>query len=434
MKVAFVNPPQKYLVHPKFYPPTGLGYLVSCVKKWASDIVDECVLLDLAGHTEDEAFSEIQGYDIVGYSAVSSYWNDTVSLARRNTGNAYQIVGGPHPSITGETDVCFGSTFIRESEKSIVSFLRDYTSGRPKSIYEPEPVAIDEIPYPECDAGGRLNYKGNDKTAVIFTGRGCTHNCSFCAARAMYKKIKFRSIENVMGEVDNWIAKGITEIRFMDDAFTMSRPRTREICEAIKPRGIRWSCMIRADQVDSELLRMMKDSGCVEVAPGIESFDQNVLDAYEKFSNVMENTAIIHECYEEGLNVHVFLLVSGPGETYKRTPDLNIEALERLKNKYQKMLFSVLMPHPGTAIYNNPAKYGVKIVENDCAKYFQHSVQRIDGKPKILDPWFPLRVLSMTEEQQMENLIRTRDYVLPLKQLPKGGASETVSWSKANKA
>lgn len=433
LKVAIVHPPQKYLVVPCFYPPVGAGYVVSCIRKWASDIVGQCDLLDLAGHTEDEALEAIKGYDIVGYSVVSSYWKDAVSLATRNADNAYQIVGGPHTTITGETAPCFGSRFVGRSEKSIITFLRDYVAGHPRKAYEAEPCPLDEIPYPASNPGKNLNYKGAAKTAVMFTSRGCTHNCTFCAARAMYSKIEFRSLDNVMGEIDDWVSRGVTTFRFMDDAFTMSRSRTEKMCALLKPRNVKWACMVRADQVNPKTLEMMKDAGCTEVAPGIESFDQDVLDAYDKQSTVSQNVSILHECHEIGLHVHVFLLVSGPGEKYQKTIDLNIDAMERLKDRYTKLLFSVLMPHPGTPIASNPTKYGVEIVEPDVSRYDQHQFLRIDGVVRKLDPWFPLRVLNMTYDQQMENLIRMRDYVMTLDQLPTGGARGSAVWSEAHK-
>jgi len=437
VKIAIVHPPQKYLVAPCHYPPTGAAYVVSCIRAWAADIVEQCDLLDLAGHTEDEALEAIKGYDIVGYSVVSSYWKDTLSLATKNIGNAYQIVGGAHTTITGETAPCFQTQFIGRAEKSIITFLRDFAAGCPKKLYNAEVIPLDDIPYPLFRAGKKLNYLGAERTAVIFSGRGCTHRCAFCAARAMYKGVEFRSTDNVVGEVDKWIERGITEFRFMDDAFTVSRPRVEKLCELFKPRHIRWACMVRVDQVDQGLLGKMKDAGCSEVAPGIESFDQDVLDAYEKQTTVAQNVSALHEFHEEGLHAHVFFLVSGPGEKYKKTIDLNIEAMERLKNKYARLLFSVMMPHPGTPIANNPAKYGVEIIEKDCSKYTQHQFLRIDGVVKKLEPWFPLRVLSMTSDQQMENLVRMREYMSTqertLYALPGGGMYDSFAWSKAHK-
>jgi anaerobic magnesium-protoporphyrin IX monomethyl ester cyclase len=421
LRIALVNPPQKLLVDPGAYPPVGLGYLTAILRK--CDYY--CDLLDLQGATQDEALALLASYNVVGYTAVTPYYADTLQLAKANARpGVWQIIGGPHATITREKDPVFCSAVLGPGELSIQRFLLDLLAGdEPKSFYELPGLPLDELPHPICEAGKRLNFKGEPRTAVIFTSRGCTHKCAFCAARSVYPRIAFRDVQDVALEVAEWVEKGVRTFRFMDDGLTMSKPRSVKLFQALMPLRVKWACMVRADQVDPPLLALMKSAGCTEVAFGVESFDPNVLRALDKECDIKQNILAVQQSHEAGLYVHVFLMMSTPGETYLTTPKLNIDNMEALRGKFDKLLYSTFMPHLGTPIAKNPRAYGIRIVETDHSKYTQHQFVKKDGRVVEVPLWSPIRIDGMTWEQQLENLQMMDRYVKTLPQLGKGNFS-----------
>ena len=76
---------------------------------------------------------------------------------------------------------------------------------------------------------------------------------------------------------------GYEFISFCDDVFTIDRRRIVKFCEVINNNNlkVKWGCSTRADAVDYELLKLMKDSGCIDVRFGVESGSNKILEIME---------------------------------------------------------------------------------------------------------------------------------------------------------
>jgi len=121
----------------------------------------------------------------------------------------------------------------------------------------------------------------------IFTTYGCPNGCLFCTqtVRATYgKQYRPRRADRVIEEISRLKEQGATIIEFMDDNFTSSRPHVIGLCEEIikKNIGIPWGTHVRIDDVDHEMLDIMKRAGCVYVRCGIESGSPDVLKKMKK--------------------------------------------------------------------------------------------------------------------------------------------------------
>ena len=63
----------------------------------------------------------------------------------------------------------------------------------------------------------------------------------------------------------------------------MDEGRIKALCEGFGQLALKsWNCDTRVDCVDRNILKMMKDSGCTEVAFGIESGAERVIALNEK--------------------------------------------------------------------------------------------------------------------------------------------------------
>ena len=77
--------------------------------------------------------------------------------------------------------------------------------------------------------------------------------------------MRFRTAKNIADEIEDKIKKyDIKEIHIMDDCFTINKKRVLEFRDEIKKRGIKstfvFSNGIRADHVDEDILRALKDT------------------------------------------------------------------------------------------------------------------------------------------------------------------------------
>lgn len=114
----------------------------------------------------------------------------------------------------------------------------------------------------------------------IFSSRGCPGKCTYCNS-AMIKKLRFRSAEKVVEEIEYLIANyGIKEMAFYDDTFCANRKRVRDFCRLLIDRKIdlTWSCFSRIDYADEQTLELMKKSGCHIICYGVESADKTILN------------------------------------------------------------------------------------------------------------------------------------------------------------
>jgi radical SAM superfamily enzyme YgiQ (UPF0313 family) len=111
----------------------------------------------------------------------------------------------------------------------------------------------------------------------------------------------------------------------------------------------------------------MIDTGCEEVAIGVESGAQSVLDMCNKRTTVEDNVRALDICAEFGLPVRAYILLGLPGENEE-----TVAATRRFMEEAPaaKFTISVFCPYPGTDIWNNPDKYGVTIEDFDWSHYY----------------------------------------------------------------
>jgi radical SAM superfamily enzyme YgiQ (UPF0313 family) len=186
---------------------------------------------------------------------------------------------------------------------------------------------------------------------VIMSERGCPHQCNFCV-RTFGTKMFSRSAESLLDEIQQLRDRhGVPNIRFMDDTFTLNRPRTVQFCEGLIQRnlGISWSCLTRFDAVDPELLALMKRSGCKRMYIAAESGSQKVLDYYRKgltVETIRERMPIIQK---SGIEASIFFMVGAPVETDEDVTK-SIDLAKELDLDF--IIVTKLQYWPGTELYN----------------------------------------------------------------------------------
>lgn len=225
---------------------------------------------------------------------------------------------------------------------------------------------LDALPFPARELLGDSNkyipppatYK-RKPVAVLMTSRGCNRRCIYCFQIDKDRKsgIRYRSVENVLAEIEHCIQKGYREIKFIDDTLAADYDRAMSLAEGIKARGLdfTWFASACVNQVDKPLLQAFKDAGCWAILFGAESGVQKNLNAIRKGTTLEQIRKAVRAAQDVGLRVNTPFLFGIPGETFEeglRTIDFAIELNPDMAN------FHAITPFPGTYLYDNLEKYG----------------------------------------------------------------------------
>jgi len=200
----------------------------------------------------------------------------------------------------------------------------------------------------------------------IITARGCPHRCFFCVYPQTFHSRKFRprSAENVVEEFfyikDNF--PEVKEIGFEDDTFTVSRKRTRKICQLLieNKNKLKWYANVRSD-LDFETMSLMKEARCRLLVVGFESASQKVLDGMHKGLKLEQSIEFMKYAKKLGILVHGCIMVGNPGET-RETMEESFNFAKKLG--CDSMQFYPLIVYPGTEAYEWAKAHGYLLTED----------------------------------------------------------------------
>ncbi len=181
--------------------------------------------------------------------------------------------------------------------------------------------------------------------ATVLTDFGCPYHCRFCAISKLGFKI--RTVENVLQELDEVKRLGFRDIYFDDQTFGANRARTEELLEQMIQRryNLGFICFTRADVVDRELLKLMKQAGCHTVVFGVESQSDTALKKVGKGLTGSRIREAISWCKTLKIRTVGTFVIGLPGMTVEEADTIGDFAID-LGLDFAS--FNVPVPRPGT--------------------------------------------------------------------------------------
>ena len=234
---------------------------------------------------------------------------------------------------------------------------------------------LDALPFPARellgDSGRYIpppaTYK-RKPVAVIMTSRGCNRRCLYCFQIDRERKlgIRYRSVANVMAEIELVLSQGYREIKFIDDTLAADYNRAMEIAQEIVRRRLdfTWFTSACVNQVDKPLLQSFRDAGCWAILFGAESGVQKDLNAIRKGITPGQIKKAVRAAKDVGLTVYTPFLFGIPGQTFAdglKSIEFACELDPDIAN------FHALTPFPGTDLYDDIEKYGT--MSDDLADF-----------------------------------------------------------------
>lgn len=299
--------------------------------------------------------------EIVGITTDSCNINESLRVAKvtKNATDAIVIMGGPHTSILPDNVIQYPEVdivVIGEGEYTMLNIVDNLSNQgslknctgiwykendkviknqRAERIYE-----LDDLPFPARHLVPMEKYPRTysisgleEPVDIINTSRGCPYDCNFCSSRIIWGSMyKTRHPSLVIQEIEHLIEHyGTKSIVFREDNFMVNHRRVSEICDEIKTRGIKisWECSSRVDQVESDLLKKMYESGCQAIWYGIESGSSDTLRKLNKKISLEQSKKAIRLSKEAGLKVGASFMFGVPGETLEDI-DQSIEFIKEL--------------------------------------------------------------------------------------------------------
>jgi len=220
-----------------------------------------------------------------------------------------------------------------------------------------------------------------DKFCTMQTSRGCPYTCIFCDIPALtHGKLRHRSSEHVLGEMQQLNDLGYRSIYLTDDHFLMKRSRINDICQGIIERQLKfkWGCEGRVDAVAVDQLPIMRRANCNFLAFGVEAGTQKTLDRLNKRQTLPQIEQAVSEAKRQGIErTHGFFLVGSPGETEE---DIMESFRFAARLKLDTFGFNRLCVYRGTPLWREYIERGIIDDERDWTKWFKCS----DIDPTVL--------------------------------------------------
>ncbi len=264
---------------------------------------------------------------------------------------------------------------IRES-KSISNIPgTTFYSLKGIKINKPRPFVknLSDLPWPARHLLPNDKYRDpffRKNHTLVQVSRGCPYRCIFCVAPIYYgHEFRTREIGDVLNELEYDVFKKhkISSFRFWADTFNSDKDYVKKICRGIIDRKLplEWVINSRVDNIDEEMLRLMKKAGCKGVGFGVESGVQKILNNIKKGTTLEDTEEAFKLCKKVDLSSFAFIIFGLPGET-----ELTIKETMKFVNKLNPdyIDYYPAVPYPGTELYNI-AKKNNWLISDDWRRY-----------------------------------------------------------------
>jgi radical SAM superfamily enzyme YgiQ (UPF0313 family) len=398
MKVLLIMPPAPpgltypSAVHPRFFPPLGIGYIAAIIEKKGYKVR----IADLYLQKWETAFPVLKGeqYDIIGITSIfpsRTGVHSLIKLAAALQPKAKIVLGGPFATVMAERLAALpqvAAVVVGEAEVTAPELFDAIRDGRPLSgvkgiVYSEGGQVIktgprgfiedlDSLPFPAFhlyDLKSYLRFQPGNfnpvsqflrdlvsgrRWAPVLTTRSCDFKCQFCAVQITCgSKARSRSGRNVADEFERLHrVYGYRDIFLQDAAFPVGSELSNSLCAELLKRGLRinWATNARADMVTRDSLRMLKAAGCSYLLYGMESGSPGILRNIHKQETLEQIIEAIVLSREAGINVGVHILVGYPGENEETIAE-TIRVIKKIRRHIHTLYVRPLMVFPGTALY-----------------------------------------------------------------------------------
>lgn len=373
------------------YPPLGLGYVASYLHEHLDSIIIE--IIDSSENIKEKIIKSRP--DVIGFTSTTPNYIQVIDIIKdvKKDLDVPVMLGGSHITSLpqklseyvdiavigeGEETVCELMNLFNKKEEFKNSELKKIEGivyhNNEKNIVTPQRELIEpinKIPFPDRSLFDMQDYLRPADILVnheylrgtsMLTSRGCPYKCIYCQVPQQWRKLRLHTAEYVAREikllVDNYKVEGIAII---DDLFILSIKRIEQLIEYLKKYGILGEVKFlvdgRSNLINKKLLELLKQLNVVQMALGIESGSERILNYLKKDSVTVEqnkNAVVLAKKY--GIGIYAQFMMGTPTET---NSDMH-ETIKFIKEQpLNSVHLSVTTPLPRTELWNYCKKQGI---------------------------------------------------------------------------
>lgn len=383
--------------------PLGVAYISAYLKQFDFNIYTlnlnycEDVEKDLVDFIKT---NQINVTMVGGLSAQFSILKNIIDIIQNYDENIIQVVGGgiitADPKVAMEALMYADIGIMGEGEITAYEMCKALENGTDLAsveglVYksgsdiivnpEREDIAdLDALPFPDYEGFAYDKYVDTIKrnqiketeiivhTSPLIASRSCPYNCSFCF-HTSGKKYRKRSLDNIMAEIDYLVNKyQISYLTIQDELFASDKNRLNEFCQRIKAYHLKWTASFRVDGVDAEVMKQVRDAGCVIAYFGVESADNNVLKSMRKHITVEQITNTLQLLCDIKMPFQGNLIFGERAETME-TVENSIKWWR--EHPHFDITLNIIKPYPGSLLYryavaNNIITDPIQYLKDGC--------------------------------------------------------------------
>ncbi len=341
MKITFIvpaigkKPEQKYIGTWKMEPLTYGTLSALTPNEIEIDLYDDRIeLIDYDIDTDLVVLS------VETYTAKRAY-----AIAQRFRERQIPVVlGGYHVTLCPEEASLYSDCIVIGNAEGVwEQLLSDLKLGQLQKAYQGQA-------FYQRKCVDRSLYQGKKYLPItlVETGRGCCHDCDFCAITHYYHTYHKRDIDLIIGDL---AASPHKHVFLVDDNLMADKANAKALFKAMIPLGIKWAGQgTLAMAKDPELLNLMKKSGCELMLIGFESLEQDNLKQMNKSFNLTlgEQNELVKRIHDAGIGIYATFVFGYDHDTLA-----TIENTVRFakKHNFYTAAFNHLLPFPGTPLY-----------------------------------------------------------------------------------
>ena len=363
-------------------PPLGILYLASYLRKFRGDQV-RIYDMRIASNTEQlwqllTSFKpQVTGLSF--FTCDSHAAHKLAAMIKTWQASMMVVAGGPHASmypyrtmldthidylIQGDGEEAFCELLDALEKKTDLLKIAGVAGRMAGQVFfnpqHPRPVNLDQLPMPAWDLYDPHIYAKTHSRftlihdyrpyASIFATRGCPYHCSFCH-NIFGKRLRKRSISNVIQEMEYLKNCGVESIEFFDDSINADPGYLRSLLKAIiRARlalKISFPNGLRSDLVTRDDLKLLKAAQCIFISMAVESASPRIQKLIRKNIDLERIQTNIRESAKLRIFTNGYFMLGFPTETRQE-----MEATIKFANHsaLHTAIFSTVVPHPATRL------------------------------------------------------------------------------------
>lgn len=406
MRVLLINPPTPWEeLQNSLLEPLGLCYLAAVARRDGHEvrIRDLCDTLntDIDGFfAETDAFAP----EVIGITSMTSHFARGLEVARalKARYGCTVVFGGWHVSGRPEevADPAIDFVVRGEGEQTFSELLQYLSTGSPRKediqglgYYEGGKVqltrardrimSLDELPMADRSDLPTHRYchgvlfnrpRSQMRTLSIQGSRGCPYKCSFCQTPAIWGNLwRRRDPVSIADEIEHLIETyGTNSLWFRDEEFTVNKQWVISVAQEIIRRGIpkvlEWGSFCRVDDIDRELMDVLKEAGYCYGFLGVEAGSPEVRQRLKKHYKQEEAERALQLFHEYDVTSHAGWIIGFPWDTRE---DLTNQFNWIRTLPIDIMTMSYAMPFDSTSFGREMQEQGM-VLTQDLSRWTLH--------------------------------------------------------------